>query len=65
MKRKDLKSLSKEEMEKKINELKMELMKIQTKIKIGTPPENPGQVKQIRRTIARLLTIKGEMEKKK
>lgn len=64
MKKKEIRGLSKEEKEKKLNDLRMELMKLQTKIKIGTPPENPGLVRQIKKTIARLLTMKGEIKEK-
>jgi len=54
-----------EELDKKIAELKKEQMRVKTQISQGTAPEKPGRVKQIRRTIAKILTIKKENEVRK
>ena len=48
------------EMENKSSELKKELMKINSQIAIGTVPKSPGKVKEMKRTIAQILTIKKE-----
>ena len=52
----------------KLNELRKELIKINSQVSMGTLPENPGRIKEIRRTIARILTFKKikalEVEKK-
>ncbi len=53
----DVKNMSKEEMKKKMAELKMELMKLKSQVSRGTPPENPGRIRAIKRTIARMLTF--------
>lgn len=53
----DLKKLSKEDMEKRLEELRKALMKANTQISTGTPPENPGQVRAVKRNIARLITF--------
>ena len=45
----------------KLKDLRKELLKIKTQISIGTNPESPGRVKEIRRTIAKLLTIKNQI----
>ena len=42
----------------KMVELKKELIKINAQVAIGTVPENPGKIKEIRRTIARIKTLK-------
>ena len=53
----DIKNMNKEEMKKKMAELKMELMKLKSQVSRGTPPENPGRIRSIKRTIARMLTF--------
>ncbi len=58
MKTKELKLMSEPELESKMAELKKELMKINSQIAIGTIPKNAGKVKVIKRTIARILTVK-------
>ena len=60
MKIKDIRKLKPEEMEKKHAELKTELMKLHGQAATGTPPKNPGQIRQIRRLIAKIMTIKNE-----
>ena len=46
------------DLENKISELKKELMKINSQIAIGTVPKSPGKVKVMKKTIAKILTIK-------
>ena len=65
MRIKDLKKLKPEELDKKLNELKLELMKERGNIEMGGNIKNPGKIKIIRRDIARVLTLKKESEKKK
>ena len=48
------------ELENKSSELKKELMKINSQIAIGTVPKSPGKVKEMKRAIAQILTIKKE-----
>lgn len=50
------------ELEKKLQEIKAELSKEKAAVASGTQPENPGRIKELRRAIARILTIKKEME---
>ena len=58
MKYKELKLMNEQDLENKITELKKELMKINSQIATGTLPKSPGKVKGIKRTIAKILTIK-------
>jgi len=60
---KQLKELKKEDLDKRISELKLELLKEQGNVKMGRAVKNPGKIKQIRRNIARILTIKQERRK--
>lgn len=59
----EIMDLSLSEMEEKISELKNELLKERSKIASGGVPENPGKIKEIRRTIARIQTLKRHKEK--
>ena len=63
MKAKEIRSMGKEDLKTKIEELKKELMKVNTQIATGTTPKSPGQVKQIKKNIARILTILTEKKK--
>lgn len=49
----------------KLEELEDELVKVNTKIGSGGVPENPGKVKEIKRTIARIKTILKEKRESK
>jgi large subunit ribosomal protein L29 len=57
IKRNELKQMGKENLKNKLVELRKELIKVNAQISTGTPPENPGRVREIKKTIARILTI--------
>lgn len=65
MKLKELKNLSKAELEEKIPEIKKQLMKDYTQVSSGTIPKNPGLIKANKKTIAKILTILKQKESKK
>jgi len=58
MRIKEIKSLDEASLNEKLVELKKELIKINAQIAIGTTPKNPGQVKKIKKTIARVMSVK-------
>ncbi len=58
----EIRDLSIEEMNEKLAELRAELLRQKSMIASGGAPENPGRIKEIRRTIARILTIKTQKE---
>jgi large subunit ribosomal protein L29 len=60
---KQLRELKGEELNKRLSELKLELLKEQGNVRMGRPVKNSGRIKQIKRTIARILTIKKEGKK--
>jgi len=60
---KDLRKLSDENLEKRLNELKLELLKERGNIEMGGNIKNPGKIKIIRRDIARILTLKKEKKR--
>ena len=57
MKAKEIRSLSNEDLDVKLVELKKELLKLNAQISTGTTPKSPGQVKEVKKNIARILTI--------
>jgi len=57
MKFKDLKELSNKDLENKVKEIRLELMKDYAQISAGTPAKNPGMIKERKKTIARIKTI--------
>ena len=65
MNAKELRELSKQDIEDKLIELRKELIKENAQVATGTTPKSPGQMKQMKKTIARILTINTEKEKTK
>ena len=57
LKIKEIVSMGNEELKAKLDELKKELIKHNAQIATGTNPKSPGQVKIIKKTIARILTV--------
>jgi large subunit ribosomal protein L29 len=58
----ELVQMDEKTLNEKLTELKMELIKINAQISMGTLPENPGRIKEIRKTIARIKTLKNMRE---
>lgn len=65
IKKKQLKEMSTPDLVNRYNELKLELSKEKGQIAIGGSPSNPGRVKEIKKTIAKILTELKEREKRK
>jgi len=57
---KQIRELTTEERHEKLNELKSELMHERGVAAMGGSPPSPGKIRQIRMTIAKLLTIMRE-----
>ena len=64
MKAKEIRSTDKNTINEKISELKKELVKINAQVAIGTALKNPGEIKKIKKMLARILTINYEKTKK-
>jgi large subunit ribosomal protein L29 len=62
MKIKEIRQMSKEDLLAKMEELRKELVKINGQVSTGTTPKSPGQVRQIKKNIAKILTILKEKE---
>ena len=56
----EIREMDNEEIDERLTELQSDLMKIKGVIASGGIPENIGKAREIRRTIARILTIKKE-----
>lgn len=57
---KDIRAMSSEDRTKRLTELRTELMRLKTMIKAGGAVENPGRIRELRKTIARILTVENE-----
>ena len=64
MKTKELKLMSESDMSNRVVDLKKELMKLSSQIAIGMSPKNPSKTREIKRAIAKILTIKQENKQK-
>ena len=64
MKAKDLRSMSESDLKSKLIELRKEMIKHNAQIATGTTPKSPGRVKEIKKTIAKILTIVGSQTTK-
>ena len=65
---KDIRTMSSEDRKKKIVELRTELVRLKTMVKAGGSLDNPSRIRELRKTIARVLTVENEeihVEKKK
>lgn len=56
MKHKELAALNKEELQKKEEEVQLELMKLNAQAATGTNPKNTSQIRTLKKTIARIKT---------
>ena len=63
MKFADIKKMSKEDLDKKLVELRKDLMKENAQIATGTTPKSPGKIKVMKKTIAKILAISGGPKK--
>lgn len=62
IRKKEMKTLSNDELNEKLSQIKAELSHERASIASGTRAENPGRVRELRRTIARILTLLHERE---
>lgn len=65
IKKSELKNLDAKKIEEKIASLRDRIMKANFQRSTKTTPENPGQINEVRRTIARLLFLQKGLSKKK
>ena len=61
---KEIRKMKPGERVEKLNELYAELRKLRAKVAAGGAVENPGRIRELKRAIARILTIQREEELK-
>lgn len=55
----EIKQMDEKGIKEKLASLQEELVKINAQIAMGTLPQNPGKIKEIKRTVARIKTLRG------
>jgi len=58
----EVRDMNLDEMESKLEELRFELARERALLATGSAPENPGRIRELKRTIARLNTIINQTE---
>ncbi|MDY6966352.1 MAG: 50S ribosomal protein L29 [Halobacteriota archaeon] len=58
----EIRKMSEDVMEDQLEDLKNDLIRERGIASAGGAPENPGRIREVRRTIARIKTIQREME---
>ncbi|MEM2117788.1 MAG: 50S ribosomal protein L29 [Candidatus Bathyarchaeia archaeon] len=59
---KEIRDMSSEQRMEKLDELKTELVRLKTMVKAGGTIENSARIRELRRAIARILTIENEQK---
>jgi len=57
---KDIRDLSSEKRKEKITEFRTELARLKTMVEAGGSIDNPTRIRELRKTIARILTVEAE-----
>ncbi|MBO7654935.1 MAG: 50S ribosomal protein L29 [Kiritimatiellae bacterium] len=63
MKARDLRALGIEGLDQKIKEVSQELMTLKIRHRSGADVEKPGRIKLMRREVARMKTVRTELER--
>jgi len=64
LKKKDMLKMDDKELDKQLNELNLELSKEKANVHIGANVTSPGRLREIRKTIARIKTLKRNKREK-
>jgi len=60
----EIRKMSPEERERRLTELRADLMRMRTMTKAGGAIDNPSRIRELKRTIARILTVINEERRK-
>ena len=63
LRKKEARSMSSDDRSKKLNELRTELSRLRTMIRAGGAVENPARIRELRKAIARVLTVESEAKR--
>ncbi len=58
----EMRNMNSNERQEELDKLKLELINERAIASAGGAPENPGRIREIRKTIARIKTIKRELK---
>ena len=61
----EIRNMPEAEIRERLSDLREELAGEKATMALGSPPQNPGRIGEIKRTIARILTILGEISEEK
>jgi len=61
----EIRDMSSEERRRRLADLKAELIRLRTMVKAGGTIENPSRIREIRKTIARILTVENEERRRR
>ena len=64
LKVKQIREMTPKDVENKLSELRLELMKESGSVKMGKPIKNTGRIGELKRTVARILTIQNEFKRR-
>ncbi|MEM2897150.1 MAG: 50S ribosomal protein L29 [Candidatus Bathyarchaeia archaeon] len=64
LRKREIREMPREERLKKLKELRVELTRLKTTVAAGGALDNPSKIREIRKTIARILTIEKEESKR-
>lgn len=59
---KELRQKNDQELQELLSEYRAELRRLMAQVSAGVRPENPGRVRELKRTVARILTVLNEKE---
>jgi len=59
---KEVRDMPPEERMKKLGELRTEVLRLKTMIRAGGTVEDPSRIRELRKTIARIVTIENEQK---
>jgi large subunit ribosomal protein L29 len=57
---KEINGMSSDERTKKLSELRAELARLKTMVRAGGAVENPARIRELRKAVAKILTIENE-----
>jgi len=60
---KEIRKMEQKEIDKRLAELRLEMAKERANISIGATVSSPGRIREIRRTVARIQTLRKEKVK--
>jgi len=61
----EIRKMSDEERRKRLTELRAELVRMRTMVEAGVAIDNPSRIRELKRTIARILTVMNEERSRK